>query len=123
MEGSFEKYKDNGGVELAGIAACTGCPTAVAPEKVLRQVRTMVTSGVTAIHLSSCMTAICPFRLKYAKAIKEKYPQVEVVENTHHASKEINEMFRGFMQGVLTQPRQSMADLIEQTIKEQRKQA
>jgi predicted metal-binding protein len=123
MEGSFEAYKDNGGVELAGLISCTGCPTAAAPEKVLRQVRTLVASGVEAVHLSTCMTVLCPFRLKYVKAIKQKYPQLEVVEATHTADKKIKEMFVGFMQGVLTQPRQTMADMIEMEAKARKQQA
>jgi predicted metal-binding protein len=113
LEGTFAQYRGNGGAELVGLATCAGCPTLVAPEKVLRQVRSLVASGVEAIHLSSCMTLICPFRRKYIKAIQAAFPTVEIVEATHTADEPTEQMFKAAMKGMLCQPLQSMANLIE----------
>lgn len=114
LEGGFERYRGNGGVELVGLITCAGCPTAVAPNKVLRQVRSLVASGVQAVHLSTCMATVCPFRRKYVKAIQEAFPGIEVVDSTHHADEQIQQMFKHAMEGFLTQPTQTMADLIEE---------
>jgi len=32
------------------------------------------------------MTALCPFLKKYKKIIKEKYPNVKLIEGTHETS-------------------------------------
>ena len=60
--GEFARYNDQGGTQLMGIINCAGCPTAVAPEKLLRRVRSLSFLQLDAIHLSSCMLALCPLK-------------------------------------------------------------
>lgn len=80
--GFFEKYKDQDTI-LVGIISCAGCPTIGAPDKILKRVKSLASFRVDAIHLSYCMTAVCPFINKYIKVIKETYPNIEIVEGTH----------------------------------------
>ena len=49
-KGTFARYADQGGAQVVGIISCSGCPTLIAPEKILRRVRTLAASGVDAIH-------------------------------------------------------------------------
>ena len=117
--GEFERHNDAGGAQIAGIISCASCPTAVAPDKILRRVRTLTATGVEAIHLSSCMMTICPFKRKYAKLIREAFPHLEVVEGTHTPSPEEEKQVVGCMKAMLTQPQQTMADLVEAATKAQ----
>ena len=71
--GEFERYKNQGGTELMGIISCAGCPTAIAPEKLLRRVRSLSFLQLDAIHLSSCMMSLCPFKNKYARLLKNHF--------------------------------------------------
>lgn len=80
--GFFEKYKERE-VILVGIISCAGCPTIGAPNKILKRVKPLASLKVDVIHLSYCMTAVCPFINKYVKVIKEAYPELEIVEGTH----------------------------------------
>ena len=78
----FEQYKDTE-ISLAGITTCAGCPTIYAPEKILRKIKPLVElNKVDKIHLSSCMTKLCPFVKKFTKVINEAYPEIEVFEGT-----------------------------------------
>ncbi len=52
--GQFARYKADGGAQLVGIINCAGCPTAVAPEKLLNRVRPLAAIGV---DLSTCRRA------------------------------------------------------------------
>lgn len=111
-EGAFAYYKGEGGAQLAGIINCSGCPTAVAPEKLLGRVRSLAELGVDAIHLAACMLALCPFKNKYLKILKERFPGIEFVEGTHQEAPGVSpEMFIETMKGMLTRPRQTMADV------------
>ena len=110
-EGEFERYNDNGSAELVGIISCTGCPTAVAPEKILKNVKSLTFLGLDALHLPSCMMALCPFKKKYQKVIEESFPELEIVNGTHAAPPEVEEMFVEGMKRMLTQPQMTMADL------------
>ncbi len=110
-EGAFACYKGEGGAQLAGIINCSGCPTAVVPEKLLGRVRSLTELGVDAIHLASCMLALCPFKNKYLKILKERFPGIEFVEGTHQEIPGVTpEMFIDAVKGMLTQPRQTMVD-------------
>lgn len=80
--GFFEIYKQQE-IVLVGIISCAGCPTVGAPEKILKRVKALASFKIDVIHLSYCMTAVCPFINKYVKVIKEKYPNIEIVEGTH----------------------------------------
>ncbi len=111
-EGGFACYKAERGVQLAGIINCSGCPTAVVPEKLLGRVRSLTELGVDAIHLSACMLALCPFKNKYLKILRERFPGIEFVEGTHRGPPGVTpEMFIETMKRMLTQPRQTMADV------------
>ena len=79
----FEAYRDSGGAELLGIATCDGCPTLAAPERIVKRVKGMVDLGAHAIHLSSCMMAVCPFRNKYISILQQTFPDVKIVQGTH----------------------------------------
>ena len=72
-----------GDADTIGIIYCAGCPTLGAPKKILKRVKSLASFRVDAIHLSYCMTAVCPFINKYIKVIKEVYPEIEIVEGTH----------------------------------------
>jgi len=81
-KGFFEKYQEQE-VVLVGIISCAGCPTIGAPEKILKRVKSLASLRADVIHLSYCMTAVCPFIHKYIKVIKEAFPKIEIVEGTH----------------------------------------
>lgn len=81
--GVFEQYKETGGVEVVGILSCSGCPTLMAHDKIFRRVRSLVRAGAEAIHFSSCVNNICPFKNKYKSLINEKFPEIRVEFGTH----------------------------------------
>ena len=112
--GEFERYKNQGGTELAGIISCAGCPTAVAPEKLLRRVRSLSFLQLDAIHLSSCMMSLCPFKTKYTGLLKKHFPDINIVEGTHVESPEVVQMFIAGVRDMLTQPQKTMADMGQQ---------
>ncbi|MDF9409081.1 CGGC domain-containing protein [Pelotomaculum isophthalicicum JI] len=107
--GFFEKYKDQETV-LVGIISCAGCPTIGAPEKILKRVKSLASFKVDAIHLSYCMTSVCPFVNKYLDVIKEKYPDIEIVEGTHKPRDKT--IFRGEVCELLSVRTKDMTDLI-----------
>lgn len=118
-EGPFAAYADNGGAELMGVLSCAGCPTAVGPEKILSRVRAMAELGAEAIHLSNCMMALCPFAKKYKSLIGERFPDVKLVEGSHHVPGDPQEMKRVFRAGVkelLTRPRPAMVDMVKEVV-------
>ena len=117
--GEFARYNDQGGSELMGIINCAGCPTAVAPEKLLRRVRSLSFSQLDAIHLSSCMLALCPFKNKYTQLLKKHFPDINIVQGTHDAeSPELVRMFIDGMHDMLIQPQMTMADLGQQRMEQ-----
>ena len=85
--GFFAPYPQDEPLELIGIINCAGCPTAAAPEKILRRVRAIAEFKVEALHLSFCMTVICPFIKKYVQLIKKAYPEIKLVMGTHEPQK------------------------------------
>ena len=111
-EGAFACYKGEGGAQLVGIINYAGCPTATVPEKLLGRVRSLTELRVDAIHLGACMLALCPFKNRYLKVLREKFPGIEFVEGTHQESPGVTaEMFVDAMKQMLTQPHQTMADV------------
>lgn len=82
-KGFFANYPLDQKLELIGIINCAGCPTVAAPQKILRRVRSLAEFRVDAIHFSFCMTALCPFRDRYARVIQEAYPGIRLVMGTH----------------------------------------
>jgi len=81
--GFFERYQDDEKIDLIGIISCAGCPTLAAPEKILKRVRSLAEYRIDALHISYCMTALCPFLKKYQAVIAEAYPDLEIVLGTH----------------------------------------
>jgi predicted metal-binding protein len=117
--GFFEGYPKDEPLDLVGLISCAGCPTAAAPEKILRRVKALADFRIDALHLSYCMTAVCPFVHKYEQVIQEKFPQVEIVLGTHQPNRPKEEFRRGVKE-LLCQtlnPAQTMADMIRGTIK------
>ena len=81
--GFFERYQDDEKLDLIGIISCAGCPTLAAPEKILKRVKALAEYKLDALHISYCMTALCPFLKKYQAVIAEAYPDLEIVLGTH----------------------------------------
>lgn len=81
--GLFARYAADPQLDLIGIINCAGCPTLAAPEKILKRVNALVAYRLDALHLSFCMTALCPFVTKYAKVIAAAHPGLELVMGTH----------------------------------------
>lgn len=80
-KGSFARYDD--GLELVGITTCAGCPTLLAPKKILTKIKPLVElAQAQVIHISTCMVNVCPFVKKYVSIINKKYPEVEIVMGT-----------------------------------------
>lgn len=70
-------------VVVAGIITCANCPTAIAPEKILNRFRTLTELGIDAIHFSSCVEALCPFKEKYADLVARHYPRIQLIRGSH----------------------------------------
>lgn len=100
QSGKFSVYED--GAILLGMVSCAGCPTAIAPEKIMKSVKPLAMLGIEKLHLSSCMTSFCPFISKYEKVIKEHFPNLEIVYGTHDASPEQAEEFHNCFKEILT---------------------
>lgn len=81
--GFFERYQNDKKLDLIGIINCSGCPTLAAPEKILKKVKALAEYRLNVLHLSYCMTALCPFLKKYRAVIAEAYPDLEIVFGTH----------------------------------------
>ena len=117
-KGFFERYKDEEKLDLIGIINCSGCPTLAAPEKILKRVKALAQYRLDALHLSYCMTALCPFLKKYQAVIAKAYPDLEIVSGTH-IPKDKNQ-FRNDVKELLcptVSDVQDMNDLIKGTIK------
>ena len=116
--GFFAPYPQDEPLELIGIINCAGCPTAAAPEKILRRVRAIAEFKVEALHLSFCMTVICPFIKKYVQLIKKAYPEIKLVMGTHQPTEK--ERFTSGVKELLCQTLaapKTMSDMIKGTIK------
>ena len=114
--GLFDRYPPDQELELIGIISCAGCPTLAAPEKILRRVRAVADHRLDALHLSYCMTALCPFLAQYHKMIATAYPALEIVRGTH-MPRDLGQ-FRVEVHELLcpsVSPRQDMNDLIRGT--------
>ncbi|MDA8212961.1 MAG: CGGC domain-containing protein [Clostridia bacterium] len=110
-KGFFQDYPPEDKLELVGIINCAGCPTLNSPQKILRRVRSIAEFRVDTIHFSFCMTALCPFKQKYAEVIQEAYPEIKLVMGTH-TPRDPKE-FQGEVKDLLCAGRLNMADLIK----------
>lgn len=80
--GSFERYAGGMEVELAGLVNCPGCPTQIAPERLINQMENLAEFQVDAIYFSNCMNTFCVSRYGYQSLIRRNYPEIEVVLGT-----------------------------------------
>ena len=110
-KGFFQQYPPEEPLELIGIINCAGCPTVSAQAKIMRRVKSIADFRVEAIHISFCMTALCPFKEKYARVIKEAYPDVNLVMGTHTPREPRG--FQGEVKEMLCADRLTMSDLIK----------
>jgi len=117
-KGLFDRYANEAALELIGIISCAGCPTLAAPEKIMKRVDALAAFKVDALHFSYCMTALCPFIEKYAKIIREKYPDLEVVMGTHKPvdKGEFKRGIRELLCPTIYAP-QAMGDIMRGTLK------
>ncbi len=116
--GFFERYKDEEKLDLIGIINCAGCPTLAAPEKILKRVKALAEYRLDTLHLSYCMTALCPFLKKYQSVIAATYPDLEIVWGTHIPKDK--EQFRKDVRELLcptVAEIQDMNDIIKGTLK------
>jgi len=81
--GFFDRYQDDDKIELIGIINCAGCPTLAAPEKILKRVKALAEYRLDALHLSFCMTALCPFLKQYREVITQAFPDLKIILGTH----------------------------------------
>ena len=111
-KGTFARYAERGGAQVVGIISWSGCPTQIAPEKIVRRVRTLVASGVDAIHFAYCLEQICPFKNKYLSVLQSEFPETEFVHGTHEplSEEQAAEMGRFIHEGLCQRPL-SMADV------------
>lgn len=110
-KGFFDVYSKEEPLELIGIIACAGCPTAIFPEKILRKVDAIARFRVEAIHLSYCMVSLCPFIHKYAEVISTAYPGIKLVMGTH--TPHDTDKFRNSVKQCLSVCGKKSADIIQ----------
>lgn len=110
-KGFFQEYPAEEKLDLVGIISCAGCPTVGAPEKILRRIRAVAEFRVDAIHFSYCMTALCPFKDKYVKVIREAYPEIKLVMGTHTPIDP--KVFQEDVRDLLCAQRADMTDIIK----------
>jgi predicted metal-binding protein len=81
--GFFDRYPKEEPLDIVGLVHCAGCPTIVAPAKILKRIRSLVNYKIDALHFSYCMTVLCPFLGKYKKEIRNAYPELTIIQGTH----------------------------------------
>lgn len=115
--GHFDRYPAEEPLHLIGMISCAGCPTLVAPEKILKRVRALAEYRLDALHFSFCMTALCPFLTKYVKAVQGAYPDLEIVLGTHEPLN-VQEYRRGVRELLCpaVRPPQDMNDMVLGTL-------
>ena len=117
-EGTFKNYPEKDPLDLVGIIKCGGCPTAVGTEQIWQKVQALADYGIDALHLTSCLIQLCPFKDQFLSTIKKEYPDIKVVEGTHLFHDE--EAFKTGVQELLSQrviTPQRMNDLVFKRIK------
>jgi predicted metal-binding protein len=109
--GKFADHPADQPLDLVGIINCPGCPTLTGPDKLLQRVRGLTEFRVDAIHFANCVKALCPFKEKYEKALREAYPAIRIVIGTHQEHITPDE-FRQRVKKLFRQPRKTMIDMI-----------
>ncbi|MEE8380836.1 MAG: CGGC domain-containing protein [Thermodesulfobacteriota bacterium] len=82
-QGSFTDYPEEESLDLVGIIHCGGCPTAVGADRIWQKVQALVEYGIDALHFTSCLVQLCPFKDEFKETIQKEYPDLKVVEGTH----------------------------------------
>ena len=80
--GEFERYIHDNEVELVGLVNCPGCPTQIAPDRIINQIDYLTEFQVEAIHFTNCINTYCAYRYEYKSLIEMHYPDVEVIMGT-----------------------------------------
>jgi len=92
LRGGKDKFSPyHGNATLAGIINCAGCMAHNAPDKLLKRVRSLTELKPDAIHLSTCMINLCPFKEQYFKLLSETFPHIHFVKGTHDAPVEMSD--------------------------------
>jgi predicted metal-binding protein len=110
-KGAFSDYPAEGPLDLVGIISCPGCPTLTGADKLLQRVRALTEFNVDVVHFSYCVKALCPFKEKYEKALREAFPSIKIVIGTHREHITPEE-FRSRVKKLFSQPRKNMVDII-----------
>jgi len=110
-KGTFAEYPEDEPLVMVGMINCPGCPTAVGPVKLLERIKGLTEFRVDAIHFANCVKSLCPFREKYAKALKEAFPDIDIVIGTHEEHITDDE-FREKVGKLFCQKRKTMTDII-----------
>ncbi len=82
-QGSFTDYPEEESLDLVGIIHCGGCPTAVGADRIWQKVQALVEYGIDALHFTSCLVQLCPFKDEFKETIQKEYPDLKIVEGTH----------------------------------------
>lgn len=110
-KGTFAEYPDDEKLTLSGIINCPGCPTLTGSDKLIERIRALTDFGVTVIHFSNCVKALCPFKEKYKNSLEEAFPKIGIVIGTHEEHITPDE-FRQRVKKLFNQPRKTMVDII-----------
>ena len=118
--GFFERYRNDEKLDLIGMISCAGCPTLAAPEKILQREKALADYRLDALHISYCMTALCPFLKKYQAVIAESYPYLKVILGTHipKDKKQFRNDFKELLCPTVSEV-QDMNDIIKGTLQKQ----
>ena len=103
--GTFKQHENP---VLMGMLSCAGCPTAVGPEKLKQKIKGLAESGIEALHISSCIALLCPFKNKYISMIEKEFPGLEVIVGTHDAPDDVKEQFKGMVKSFFSAERQTI---------------
>ena len=109
--GAFASYPKDEKLDLIGIINCPGCPTLTGPDKLMQRILSLTEFKVDCIHLSYCLVALCPFKVKYLEILEARFPEIKFVLGTHqeHIS---HEEFRNKVSNLFCQSKKSMVDVI-----------
>ena len=110
-KGAFADYPADKPLDLVGIINCPGCPTLTGSDKLLQRIRALTEFRVDAIHFTYCIKALCPFKEKYEKALREAFPSVKIVLGTHQEHVAPEE-YRDRVKKLFCQSRKTMVDMI-----------
>jgi predicted metal-binding protein len=109
--GQFAPYDD---IELIGIINCAGCSGNLGANKLTNRIRALTELNLDAIHFSSCMINLCPFKEKYSRMLKEKYPDIEIVFGTHDPPEGVtSEIFVETVKYLISKPKPDLSGLMK----------